>query len=385
MATKTRPENNMAKSDTLHVLEMATQFGVGGITRHILALRDSLRAKGHRITLGGTANVWANPENEADFLALPTRNVAGEGGGLVARLLSVAKAAWLLRRWLRKNPVDLIHAHESAPALVANIARKGLNIPLVITYHGSEPERIAGFGRIAAKCDLVITPSHRSADDLASIGGVPRDKLKVIGLGVNPAPIDDADEIAQLREGLVGDGKQLIITIARLEHQKGIDILIDCVAKYSKTHPQARFVIAGDGPDEEKLQALARQKGVDGQLQFLGRVSRPHLYLRASDLFLLTSRWEALPFTIVEAFQAGTPSVAAACSGVVELIDDSVGAVVPIGDIEAFCAALERILSDDKRRIAMGKAALERSREDRFRPDWVHDRFEQTYLDLAQR
>ena len=100
---------------------------------------------------------------------------------------------------------------------------------------------------------------------------------------------------------------------------------------------------------------------------------------------MLTSRWEALPFTIVEAFQAGIPAVAAACSGVVELIDDSVGAVVPIGDVAAISAAVTGILSDDEKRSAMAGAALALSKHDRFNPDWVHRQFEKTYYELSGR
>ena len=369
----------------LHLLEMQTQFGVGGITRHVLGLRDWMRGQGHRVTLGGTPAAWAGPETEADFLDLPTKLVSGEGGAVPARLMAVARSAWALRRWLKANPVDLIHAHESAPALVATLARTGLGVPLAVTYHGSEPARIAGFGRIAARADLVITPSHRSAEDLERIGGVPRAKLRVLGLGVAPPPDDSADEVATLRARLLGDGDRLVITVARLEHQKGIDILIEAIARMVPAHPGWRFVVAGDGLDEAKLKAMAAAKGLDGHLTFLGRVSRPHLYLRACDLFLLTSRWEALPFTIVEAFQAGLPAVATACSGVVELIDDAVGAVVPIGDVAAIADAVTRILTDEALRRGMAAAALERSRLDRFDPDWVHRQFEETYYRLSGR
>ena len=369
----------------LHILEMQTQFGVGGITRHVLALRDWMRGQGHRITLGGTPAAWAGPETEPDFLDLPTKYVSGEGGSLPKRLLNVATSAWRLRRWLKAHWVDAIHAHESAPALVANLARRGLNIPLAVTYHGSEPSRIASFGGIAAKADLVITPSHRSAEDLARIGGVPEAKLKVLGLGVAPPPADSDDEVAALRRELLSDGDKLIITVARLEYQKGIDILIEAVARMIPDHPGFRFIVAGDGVDEEELKALARERGVQSHLRFLGRVNRPHLYLRASDLFLLTSRWEALPFTIVEAFQAGIPAVAAACSGVVELIDDEVGAVVPIGDVEAIADAVTRILTDGALRKSMAEAALAKSKLDRFDPDWVHRQFEDTYFRLSGR
>ena len=367
----------------LRILELGTQLGVGGITRHILALRAWLLARGHQVTLAGSPDVWVNEETGHDYLNLPLNRVAGGQGALPLRLLALAQAVWRLRRWLRANPVDVMHAHDSAPALVANLARLGLKIPLIVTYHGSEPERIASFGRIARGCDVTVTPSHASARDLATVGGVPAARLRVIGLGVNrPPPVSDT-QVAALRTRLLGDGDRLILTLVRLAHQKGVDVLIDCAARLMQTRPGWRFIVAGDGPDEAKLRALAAEKGVLPVLSFIGRTSEPHLHLRAADLFLLTSRWEALPFTIVEAFQAGTPCVATACSGVVELIDDSVGRVVPIGDVPATCTAVEDLLSDEPGRIAMGRAALSLAGQDRFDPDWVHPQFERLYRSLC--
>lgn len=367
----------------LKILELGTQLGVGGITRHILALRSWLVENGHQVTLAGSPDVWVNGTTGIPYLDLPINRVAGGGGALPFRLLALARAAWRLRRWLKANPTDILHAHDSAPALVADLARRGLGIPLIVTYHGSEPERIAGFGQIARRCDLTVTPSHRSAEDLATVGGVPRNRLRVIGLGVNPPPPVTDAEVTALRARLLGDGDRVILTLVRLAHQKGVDILIDCVQRLKQTHPGWRFIVAGDGPDEDKLKALAAAKGVTDVLSFIGRTSEPHLHLRAADLFLLTSRWEALPFTIVEAFQAGCPSVATACSGVVELIDHQVGRVTPIGDVPAICAAVEDMLADEPRRRAMAAAALARSREDRFNPDWVHPQFGKLYEELA--
>lgn len=376
---------DMANRRRLHVLEMQTQFGMGGISRHVLALRDWMRGEGHRVTLGGTPAAWAGPETERDFLDLPTKFVSADGGQGPGRAVAMLRAAWRLRRWLKANRVDLIHAHESAPALVANMARLGLGVPLAVTYHGAEPSRIAAFGRIAGRADLVITPSHRSAEDLERIGGVPKTKLKVLGLGVPPAPDDPAEAVAALRAKLLGGGTRLVMTVARLQHQKGIDVLIEAAARMAPAHPGWRFAVAGDGVDEDRLRALAAERGVAENILFLGRVSRPHLYLRAADLFLLTSRWEALPFTIVEAFQAGIPAVATACSGVVELIDETVGAVVPVGDVAAIAREVTRILTDDARRARMAAAALEKSRLDRFDPDWVHRQFEEAYYRLSRR
>ena len=141
-----KPEPKKQAAEPLRVLYMGTQFRVGGITRHILSLRDWLRAHGHSVALAGTADVWGGPESEPEFLDLPTRYVSVDGGSTIARLSQAAVAARRLRRWLAKDPVDLIHCHESAPALVAQLACIGRSVPLAVTYHGSEPERIAAFG-----------------------------------------------------------------------------------------------------------------------------------------------------------------------------------------------------------------------------------------------
>ena len=286
-----------------------------------------------------------------------------------------------MRRWLARHPVDLIHVHESAPALVAKLASWGYGVPMVITYHGSDPARVPAFGRIARRADLVITPSHRSGDDLVARGGVAREKLQVIGLGIKPAPPEDAAEVAGLRAELLGDGTKLVVTVARIAHQKGIDVLIECVARMMVSHPQYRFVVIGEGPLEAEMLASARALGVLSHLRFAGRSERPFVYLRAADLMLLTSRWEALPISIVEAFQTGTPVGATDCSGVAELVDDAVGACVPKGDVTAICAAVQGVLEDDGLQ-KLKAAALQRSKEARFDPDVVNAWFEAVYRGL---
>lgn len=369
----------------LRVAEMVTVFGMGGIARHALGLGRWMMARGHKIYLAGSHGDWVDEGAFDGFLPLETLKVGGEGGALPKRLGHLIVSAVRLRKWLRASEIEVIHAHESAPALVALIARAGLGIPLIVTYHGSDPKRIKGFGSIARYADLAVTPSYRAAEDLERIGGVPREKLEVIGLGVDPAPDDAPEEVDALRSELIGDGTHLVVTIARVAYQKGIDILIDCVARMKERHPGFRFVVIGDGPLDTEMRKLAREKGVDDRLLFAGRNDAPFRVLRAADLMLLTSRWEALPISIVESFRTGTPVVATDCSGVGQLVDDSVGACVPVGDVEAITAAVSRILADDVLRERMAHAALKRSTEDRFDPDHIHQIFESLYREIRNR
>lgn len=369
----------------LSILQIGTQFNLGGIPKHMLTLSQSLREAGDKVVLSGTAGRWCGPDVDPGFLDLPIRYVASEGGSLPARLGHLATSSGRLWNWLRKNHVDLIHAHESAPALVSMMARVGRRIPVAVTYHGSEPERVTVFSKTARHCDLVITPSHASARDLIEVGGIPEERVKVIGLGVPPVPDYSADDVKELRRQLLKDGDRLLVTVARLADQKGIDVLIECARKLKHSHPGYRFAIVGDGPLREEYTALAAEMDVLSHLQFVGRTEEVHKYLMASDLFLLTSRYEALPFSIVEAFQVGVPAVATACSGVVELIDETVGKTVEIGNVDAICDAVIEVLEDPRRLDRMGQAALEKSGKPRFDPEYNRVQMRMAYRELINK
>jgi glycosyltransferase involved in cell wall biosynthesis len=188
----------------------------------------------------------------------------------------------------------------------------------------------------------------------------------------------------RLRAELLGEeGRRLVVTIARLSPQKGIETLIEVARMVRQQTPGAVFAIVGDGPQEAALRKLAIETGDDSGLRFVGRSQEPHLYLNAADLFLLTSRWEALPFTIVEAFQAGLPAVATDCGGVRELITAETGRVTPIGDAGAIAGAVLEILRDDGLRALMSEAARKRALLDRFKPEVMHARIEALYREVV--
>ena len=368
----------------MRLLQICTAFRPGGIQRHVLGLSAWLREQGHYVALAGSPGDWMNQSLEPGFLSLDLDGVAKEGGDLARRLRNAGRAALRLRALLRRERIELIHAHESAPALVARMATIGLSIPTLVSYHGSEPERVAAFGRIArVAARRVITPSHRSASDLLRLGGVNASKLQVIGLGVEAKPALDEAAVQHLRRQLLGEGgRRLVMTVARLAHQKGIDVLVEVARRTVARHDDIRFAVVGDGPLREDVRRWAAAAGIERHLTFIGYSDRPHDFLAAADLFLLPSRWEGLPFTIVEAFQAGLPVVATDAGGVREVVDDAVGKVVAIGDIDALTQQVCTICGDDALRARLAANALARADEPRFSPSCIHRIFERTYAEV---
>ncbi len=371
----------------MRLLQMCTAFRPGGIQRHVLDLSAALGKRGHHVSFAGTPGEWLDERADA-FLALDLERVAQHGGAeqrtaLPQRLINAVRAARRLRAFVQRERIELIHAHESAPALVAWMATRGLAIPTLVTYHGSEPERIAGFARIARfAARRVITPSWRCAEDLRRIGGIDASKVQVIGLGIEPRPLVDAATRERLRAHYLGsEGRRLVVTVARLAHQKGIDVLVEVVRRIAARRTDIRFVVVGYGPQRNEVERWIAQAGVEKFITLAGYDDRPQEHLAAADLFVLTSRWEGLPVTIVEAFREGLPVVATDAGGVRELVDETVGRVVAIGDVDALTEGIDAICSDDALRSRLAANARARGAERRFSPSYAHTAHERTYAE----
>lgn len=366
----------------MRILQVCTNFLPGGIQRHVLDLTAYLRDQGHQVTLAGDAGDWGTAD-DPDRILLPLAKVAGTGGSALRRMSALIPVALTLRREIRARRIELVHSHETAPALAVRLATAGMRLPRLMTFHGAAPDREASVARIARTCaDLTISPSKTSLDSLIA-KGLPRDRTRHLGLGIAPMPVLDPVAVAALRRDLLGPtGRYLILSLSRLQPQKGIDVMVEAARRVVAREPGAVFAVAGKGPLLAQARGWAQDAGVAGNFRFLGPVSTVPLHLLAADLFLLTSRWEALPISIVEAFRAGLPAIATDCGGVSELIDSAVGALLPVGDAAGIADAILSMIADPVLARRKAAAALARSAEPRFDPATVHAGFAVTYAEM---
>ena len=124
--------------------------------------------------------------------------------------------------------------------------------------------------------------------------------------------------------------------------------------------PGVELLVLGDGPERASLERRARELGIDARVRFLGAGTREDVIrlFRGVDAALLTSAWENLPHTLLEALAVGTPVIATAVGGVPEVVHDGEnGLLVPAGDVDAIAGAIERIVHDDRLRASLAAAA----------------------------
>ena len=371
----------------MRMLHMTTYLRPGGgIQTHILDLAAWLRARGHEVLLAGQGEDADYLANER-FTEVPLHEVAAfqRRGGLAAlpaRARALCRSVIAVRRLLRREQIELIHVHETAPLLAAWLATRVRRVPIIFTFHGASADRLSTIARLARRmADRVVTPSRASVEALTG-RGVPRARAGALGLAVKPLPPVDPAEAAALRTRLLGEnGACLALSLSRLTEQKALDVMIRVTRQALEHAPGLRVIVGGSGPLESELKALAQAEGVDHAIRFVGLVTDAPLYLAAADLYLLTSRWEELPISIVEALRAGLPVIATDCGGVRELVDERVGRLCAVDDEVALTAALVQFCNDDALRSSIGAAARERSCEDRFSADHVYRAYERLYAD----
>jgi glycosyltransferase involved in cell wall biosynthesis len=199
----------------------------------------------------------------------------------------------------------------------------------------------------------------------------------VLPNAIEPDSSAEEREVLRRRHGI--DGPTLVFA-GRLSVQKSVDVALRALTQLEGLS----LVLAGDGPDAEKLRRLAADLGLDGRARFLGAQPRDVVFelLRAADAVVLSSSWENFPHVVVEALAVGTPVVATATGGVTEIVRDGEnGLLVPPGDPEALAGSIRRLFDDDALRARLAERAP--ASVERFSPQRVYHRLEAILSEVA--
>ncbi len=193
----------------------------------------------------------------------------------------------------------------------------------------------------------VVANSHAAADRLR-VEGVDDGKILVIPNGIDTRAFEAHRYSSTPRH---------IMMIACLREEKRIDVLVRSMPRILERHPDARLTLAGDGTCREALTTLVRELGVGERVTFLGHRDDVPALLQDADVFVLPSRSEAFPNSIMEAMAAGVPVVASDVGGIPELVRDQVtGRLVPPGNVDALSNALLTLLGNPQQVEEFGRA-----------------------------
>lgn len=354
-----------------HLLTITPDFppAVGGIQLLLGRLIDHLPDWRH--------TVLCRPPGVAAASNVAVRTTAA--GAQVGNLELNFRAALTA---LRERPDAVLLGHV---ALAPSARLLHARAPVVTYAYADELTHRPWMTRRAIRhSDYVVAISRYTAEVCVEHGSH-RDRLAVIPPGVDHTAT--AVPLAALRT-------PTILTVARLaDHYKGFDVVMAAMPRILAHVPDARWLIAGDGPLRSELESSARAASLGRSVDFLGRVSdeRRAELLAAADVFVMPSRLpprgaggEGFGIVYLEAAGAGVPVVAGNVAGALDAVSDGVtGLLVDPTDPSAVADALIAILTDPARAAAMGAASREWAR--RFTWERMAGQVEAVLLDAIAR
>jgi glycosyltransferase involved in cell wall biosynthesis len=362
---------------------------VGGPASHAPEVAEFLRARGHEVEVVTTAPEAPAPRE------YPVRWVSRAQPVLLRYL----RGALLVRRSARGKDVvystgmygrtrvgSLLARTPSVVKLTGDPAyerafRYGLTRLPIEDFQRARDPRLAW---LKAMRDLTLFGPSRYVIPSASLGRIARGWQLVRGDRIvvlpNPISVPEVGDREELRRRHGFEGPTLVFA-GRLSVQKSLDVLLRAVAACEGV----ALVIAGEGPERARLDALAVEVGLGGRVRFLGARPRATVLelLAAADAEVLTSGWENFPHSVIEGLAVGTPVIATGVGGVAEIVTDGEnGLLVPPGDDEAFAAAIHRFFADAELRERLRSAAA--GSVARFAPEPVYERLEELLREAAR-
>jgi glycosyltransferase involved in cell wall biosynthesis len=299
-------------------------------------------------------------------------------------------AIWRLARLLKIHKVKVLHTHLFVSGLVGRLAGLLAGTPVIITHEHGKTLWKRWYHRLFERMALPITDLRIAvSQDILSLRleheHTPRSKLRVIHNAVDPRVLEAGGAARGSRRRELGfDGDFVIGAVGRLVDAKSYDLLIDVAELVCSRRPEARFIVVGEGPLGETLRRLVEARGLSQSVQFLGkRTDIPEL-MAAMDLYLITSKREGLPLTLIEAMMSAKPIVATSVGGIRDTIGDREGVLVEAGDKRGLAEAVLALMDDPALRQALGENARKKAVRE-FSPERVLEELEKVYREFLGR
>lgn len=281
----------------------------------------------------------------------------------------------------KEGKVDIIHAQSSLwGGISASYIAKKYNIPLVITEHSS----INRGKYVRESYYKRIVDSYKSADAIIAVGNglkneikelTNRRDIKVIGNLVDLSLFDIRD---------IKDNKDefIFFSLAFLEGEKGFDTLIKSFSRKFKSK-KVRLIIGGDGSQREWLENIVKSENIESQVTFTGALSREEVskYMNKCDAFVLASRYETFGVVYIEALASGKPVIGTFNGGAEDIINENVGILTEIDNVDKLSAAMEYI---EKNYEKYNKERLRKYCTDKFSSNVIINKIINVYKEVIK-
>ena len=287
---------------------------------------------------------------------------------------------------LRSGRVDVVHAHMFGSNVWGTALGRLAHIPVVVahehtwSFQGRPLRRFLDRELVGRFADAFIAVSAEDRRKMIEIEGVDPDKIRLIPNGI-PEPLGGSGGDVRGELGIEPEAP-VIGVVCELRAQKALEVLFEAAAILRDEFPALKVLVAGDGPEWERLEQGIARLGLEETVLLLGIRRDVPAVLDALDIAVLSSDYEGSPLSVMEYMAAGKPVVSTSVGGVPELVEEGMhGLLVEPRDPKALAGAVARVLRDPAERERLGEQGRQRQRAE-FSLDAMVRRIEELYEEL---
>lgn len=364
----------------MKILQIYYEPQPSGQTAHVLSLSKGLVLRGHDVTVVLPSMLRALSSQYVDagvkVVSLPIR-----------KLLWPMKSILGLLDLLRRERYEIVHVHSQEAGAVARClawmggAKKIVYTPQTIDIRQSQWHNLYILleRTLARITNRVFSVNQTDANRLIS-WRIPTEKIRVVPNGIDLsqfANLEDRDTVCK-RLGLHLD-RPVIMQVGRLSPQKDPEMFLKGARYILSSSPQTQLAWIGEGPLHKWVKSEVKSLGFQENIHLPGRIDRAYRCMSAADAVTLTSRWEGLPYSLLEAMACSKPVVATAVNGCAEVvINGQTGYLVDAGDAFGWAESILHLIADPQQAKSMG-AAGKRLVEEKYSLSRMLTLIEQAY------
>jgi glycosyltransferase involved in cell wall biosynthesis len=324
----------------MKIAHVVDSMEVGGAETIVSQMCRLQREQGHDPCVYAVAALGALGERmrEEGFAAKPN----------VGRRLPDATRSFF--RVFKETRFDVVHLHNPTPAIYAAVAARMAGVPSVVSTRHSlvAPPRNAvaelKYAVAARFCDWIVGICDATANNLKSMHSVPARKIVRVYNGAVPLK-RAAKEQWPAKSGFT------LLYVGRLAPVKNHSLLLNAFRAALSSLPGLRLWMVGDGSERQALESLAAQLGIAAQVTFWGQQLDVTPFFSAADAFIMSSKSEGLPISLLQAFSLGLPAIVTDVGGMAEVVRlAKAGYAVPAADAAQMAAAILRLAGREAER-----------------------------------
>ena len=368
----------------LQLLQVYFEPQSSGQTTHVLSLAQGLDKDKYAITVILPSqlrqSITSFRQTGVSVVPLPMGKIFWKPQSIIS-----------LMRLIRGRNFDIIHVHSQEAGLLVRIIARAAGAKVIIyTPQCTNIRQIRWFWiyRSIEKIlsyitDKIISVSETDRRRIIRWGISPS-KVITIKNGIDPKLNRETLDFAGMKQKFDLDEKQpVVMQIGRLSYQKNPLAFVKGASLVINEHPDVKFVLVGDGPLMEEVEEYIQELGIQNQVNCLGWQDNAYNLIAVADIITLTSRWEGLPYALLEAMAWSRPVVTTAVNGCPEVVKHGVtGYLVPYEDTNTWATYVKKLLEDDKKSEDMGRSGNSRLKED-FSLEKMVEQTEEIYDNLT--